>query len=290
MDCKRLFWCFAAAAALLAGCSTTRDGGYYQNDGPPASGHISTRSAVPRVESFRQATLRPYWVMGRRYSPETRDVPMRERGIGSWYGKQFHGKKTAIGETYNMYEASAAHPTMPLPSYARVTNLENGRSIIVRVNDRGPFLYDRVIDLSYGAAKEIGYAGRGTARVEVVRLTNRDIASGAWRTGASPERTEPEPRREAVPPQAARSYSVAAPSPGWAVQIGVFQDPLNAERYAAHAEALLSSSGQNVPVRILKDQGRCRVLVEQSLPHERASLRAREIGSLLGCSAFAIEK
>ena len=114
----------------------------------------------------------------------TGDKPLTQVGYGSWYGKQFHGKKTSTGEIYNMYEMSAAHTTMELPSYARVTNLENGKSVIVRVNDRGPFLHSRVIDLSYAAATKLGYAGKGTARVRVERITRAQIASGKWKKSA----------------------------------------------------------------------------------------------------------
>lgn len=114
----------------------------------------------------------------------TGDKPLTQVGYGSWYGKQFHGKKTSTGEIYNMYEMSAAHTTMELPSYARVTNLENGKSVIVRVNDRGPFLHSRVIDLSYAAATKLGYAGKGTARVRVERITRAQIASGKWKKGS----------------------------------------------------------------------------------------------------------
>ena len=131
--------CLAAATAaafLLSACSTGSK--YYQHDGPPSSSaELDTSSATPRVEHFYPASLRPYTVMGQRYVPVTSDVKMDQTGIASWYGKQFHGNKTAIGETYNMHTMSAAHPTMPLPSYARITNLENGRSVIVRVNDLG---------------------------------------------------------------------------------------------------------------------------------------------------------
>ena len=126
----------AAAAFLLSACSTGSK--YYQHDGPPSSSaELDTSSATPRVEHFYPASLRPYTVMGQRYVPVTSDVKMDQTGIASWDGKQFHGNKTAIGETYNMHAMSAAHPTMPLPSYARITNLENGRSVIVRVNDLG---------------------------------------------------------------------------------------------------------------------------------------------------------
>lgn len=164
--------CLAAVTAvtvlLLSACSTGSK--YYQHDGPPSSStELDTTNATPRVEHFYPASLRPYTVMGQRYVPVTSDIKMNQTGIASWYGKQFHGNKTAIGETYNMHAMSAAHPTMPLPSYARVTNLENGRSVVVRVNDRGPFLYNRVMDLSYAAATALDYANKGTARVKVER-------------------------------------------------------------------------------------------------------------------------
>jgi rare lipoprotein A len=109
---------------------------------------------------------RPYSVNGRTYFPEE-NVSYRAEGIASWYGRDFHGRRTANGEVYDMHAISAAHPTLPMPSYARVTNLENGRSIIVRINDRGPYARNRIIDLSTGAAKALHVYGRGLARVRV---------------------------------------------------------------------------------------------------------------------------
>jgi len=93
--------------------------------------------------------------------------PFTQRGTASWYGKKFHGQKTSSGETYDMYKMTAAHPTLPIPSYARVTNLANRKSVVVRINDRGPFHTDRIIDLSYAAAYKLGYTGAGSARVEI---------------------------------------------------------------------------------------------------------------------------
>jgi rare lipoprotein A len=171
-----------ALMAILAGCGT-QSGKYYDKDGPPSgySGRMATEDAVPRVERPAGAANKPYRVMGKNYYPQTGDRPMVQVGYGSWYGKQFHGKKTSTGETYDMYEMTAAHTTMELPSYARVTNLENGKTVIVRVNDRGPFLHERVIDLSYAAAHKLGYANKGTARVKVERLTREQIAANTWR-------------------------------------------------------------------------------------------------------------
>lgn len=188
MNVRILGVCAAALVLLVSGCSTQKNSGkYYDRDGPPKEWEtfgMSRADAVPKVEKPIASTNRPYTVMGKRYVPMTGDKPLTQVGYGSWYGKQFHGKKTSTGEIYNMYEMSAAHTTMELPSYARVTNLENGKSVIVRVNDRGPFLHSRVIDLSYAAATKLGYAGKGTARVRVERITRAQIASGKWKKGS----------------------------------------------------------------------------------------------------------
>lgn len=184
---------------------------------------------------------------------------MNQTGIASWYGKQFHGNKTAIGETYNMHAMSAAHPTMPLPSYARVTNLENGRSVVVRVNDRGPFLYNRVMDLSYAAATALDYANKGTARVKVERLTNQEIAAGTWKSGLDLTSSSAVPTQSQTPSLPATSSAnavVTEPSSGWSVQIGFFTERDNALAYAAHAEAVLASTASSQSARLVRDQGR----------------------------------
>ncbi len=177
-----LLWPSLAAAVLigLAACSSSP---YYQNDGPPGLFQkkffsFGGDTVKLKVEQPNKWANRPYTVMGKRYYPVTGDKPLTQTGTASWYGKQFHGKKTAIGEIYDMHAMTAAHPTMELPSYAKVTNLKNGRSVIVRVNDRGPFLHGRVIDLSYAAAVKLGYQKQGTTRVRVERITRRDIAAG----------------------------------------------------------------------------------------------------------------
>lgn len=154
-------------------------GGYYMDDGPgdvAPEGLLAAPDAEPRVEQYTKRGNRPYQVFGKSYTPFTDDRPYKERGKGSWYGKKFHGQTTSSGEPYDMYKMSAAHPTLPLPSYARVTNLENGRQVVVRVNDRGPFLAGRVIDLSYTAALKLGYLAKGSALLEVERLLPDEIA------------------------------------------------------------------------------------------------------------------
>ncbi|HEY0877805.1 MAG TPA: septal ring lytic transglycosylase RlpA family protein [Zeimonas sp.] len=152
-------------------------GGYYLDDGP---GHLSPADvaaipdAVPRAEPVLARTARPYTVFGRTYTPMNALVPYRERGMASWYGRRYHGKPTSSGEPYDMYAMTAAHPTLPIPSYVRVTRVSNGRSVVVRVNDRGPFLQNRLIDLSYTAAAKLGFVEAGSAEVEVEAITRFD--------------------------------------------------------------------------------------------------------------------
>ena len=158
------------APAPGAGPAPTPSTRYYKDDGPgdnvPAN-MDAIPDAIPRPEALHRFANRPYTVLGRDYVPATVLRPYRERGIASWYGRKFHGEKTSTGETYDMYAMTAAHPTLPLPSYARVTNVASGKSVVVRVNDRGPFLHGRVIDLSFAAASRIGIAQGGSGEVEV---------------------------------------------------------------------------------------------------------------------------
>jgi rare lipoprotein A len=145
-------------------------------DGPPRESVdvASVPDAVPRVEPrSRYGNPASYTVNGKRYYTLSSSNGYRERGIASWYGTKFHGRRTSSGEPYDMYAMTAAHKTLPLPTYARVTNLQNGRSIVLRVNDRGPFHHNRIIDLSYTAAWKLGILGKGTGYVEVTALDPR---------------------------------------------------------------------------------------------------------------------
>jgi rare lipoprotein A len=164
----------ALLLAFVAGCSSTpekRPGGYYKDDGPGDSAKLAAvPDAVPRAEPLHRYANRPYEVMGRNYVPLTRVGTYKQRGSASWYGKRFHGNPTSSGEKYDMYKMSAAHPILPIPSYARVTNLANSRSVVVRVNDRGPFHAGRAIDLSYAAAYKLGYIAQGSAQVEIEQV------------------------------------------------------------------------------------------------------------------------
>jgi rare lipoprotein A len=207
-----------ATALLLAGCA----GGpppRPATDGPEASPPLEldrVPDAVPQVEPLRVGgPNRPYQIFGVSYVPITTDRPFKERGLASWYGRKFHGQPTASGEIYNMYAMTAAHPTLPIPSYVRVRNPSNGREAIVRVNDRGPFHRGRIIDLSYTAALKLGLL-RGLGIVEIERLTHDEIRAGTWRrdavAAAPPIDVVREPERAATP--AAQGY--------W-VQLGAFR-------------------------------------------------------------------
>ena len=168
-------------ALLVVACGTVPrapksgepSGKYYLDDGPPERVPESLSSvpdAVPTDEPFHRFANRPYTVFGQTYVPVVNKEPKKERGMASWYGRKFHGQRTSSGETYDMFAMTAAHKTLPIPSFARVTNVKNGKSVVVRINDRGPFHSDRIIDLSYAAAARIGIVNAGSGLVEVERV------------------------------------------------------------------------------------------------------------------------
>jgi rare lipoprotein A len=153
-------------------------GAYYKDDGPgdnPPPGLELTLDAEPKIEPYSSSGNKPYVVFGKTYTPMLDDKPFSERGTGSWYGKKFHGQKTSSGELYDMYKMTAAHPTLPIPSYARITNLSNGKQVIVKINDRGPFHTNRIVDLSYTAALKLDYLGKGSSELLLERLLPADI-------------------------------------------------------------------------------------------------------------------
>lgn len=244
-------------------------GGYYQDDGPgdhPPDGLLDLPDAVPKVEPYSPTGNKPYVVFGKTYVPITDGRPFKQRGTGSWYGKKFHGQKTSSGELYDMYKLTAAHPTLPIPSYARVTNLANGKQVIVRINDRGPFHSERIIDLSYTAALKLGYLGSGSSQLEVERLLPDDIAriNAAKQAGGVAQVAPPAaaqsvplvplmaalPDKEAVPapletapaavsastPTPAASMDVADPAGGFYLQFGAFSEQGNADAERARLQ------------------------------------------------------
>ncbi|MDR3300007.1 MAG: septal ring lytic transglycosylase RlpA family protein [Candidatus Accumulibacter sp.] len=254
-----------------------RGGGYYKDDGPANAipgGLDNIPDAQPRLEPLHRGANRPYVVFGKSYVPNTTLKPMRQRGVASWYGKKFHGKKTSIGESYDMFAMTAAHPTLALPSYARVTHLGNGRSVVVRVIDRGPFHADRIIDLSYAAAYRLGYINDGRAQVEIETLlppgTTPPFRAEARAPVVFPTRPAPVP--VPAPPQrdeferlmtqlaqqtddddnAAETVepaSAASALKGLFLQLGAFSSADNAENLRAHLTRELDWLTESIQVQ-----------------------------------------
>ena len=219
-----------------------RGGGYYKDDGPGdeiPDNLDDIPDAQPRLEPLHRFANKPYNVLGKSYVPDTGLRPFKQRGIASWYGKKFHGQKTSIGEPYDMFSMTAAHPTMAIPSYARVTNPVNGRSVVVRVTDRGPFHADRIMDLSYAAAHRLGYINNGSTLVEVESIIPGDTTALAFMPIKPPvaeNRDEIETLAvrlmNETPPSTARTS--APPPSGVYLQLGAFSNTDNAESLRSH--------------------------------------------------------
>jgi rare lipoprotein A len=297
-----------AIAAVVAGCASTPTsprvereakapptapapprrggGGYYMDDGPgdgapPDLDRIA--DATPRAEPLHRFANSPYVVFGRQYVPEREVRPFKQRGVGSWYGRKFHGQRTASGETYDMYAMTAAHPTLPIPSYARVTSVATGRSVIVRVNDRGPFLHDRVIDLSYTAAWKLGYVEQGSALVEVETiLPDRTLVAAApqqWpeRTAArAPEPAPSEPQR--VP--------IEAEPGGIYLQLGAFSERDNAEGFRARLALELAVLDR--PAEVYRKDGLFRLHVGPYRTRAEANADAEKLKEALDLKAHVV--
>ena len=219
-------------------------GGYYKDDGPGSfvPDLDAIEDAEPRGEPLHRFANNAYTVFGRSYAPMRSIGYFTQQGLASWYGRMFHGQKTSSGEIYDMYGMTAAHPTLPIPSYARVTNLRNKRSVVVRINDRGPFHAGRIIDLSFTAAAKLGYIGSGSAQVEVELIQPQDFpryARGAPKPAAAapvaslPATLPASPGTTASAPVSLISSAQAAESPSEAaavyLQLGSFGSRENAE-------------------------------------------------------------
>jgi rare lipoprotein A len=271
----------ATAAKAPAPVPVPSRPGYYKDDGPgdniPAN-LDAIPEPVPRAEPLHRFANRPYTVFGREYVPATSLRPYRERGVASWYGRKFHGEKTSTGEVYDMYSLTAAHPTLPLPSYARVTNVATGRNVVVRVNDRGPFLHDRLIDLSYAAAHRIGIAQKGSGEVEVEAI----LPGAATVVAAAP-----------LPPIAAAPAATATPAlaaaepmpiqraaAGFSVQLGAFASNANARSFLDHVQNQLASAA--VEPRIREVDGLYRVYVGPYASRDEARRVAERLERAFG--------
>lgn len=222
-------------------------GGYYKDDGPgdnPPANLNDVADAEVRAEPYSKYANRPYKVFGKTYVPVTDEEPFVQRGVSSWYGKKFHGQRTSSGEIYDMYKMTAAHPTLPIPSYARVTSSATGKQVVVRINDRGPFHAGRVIDVSYTAALKLGLLSKGSQEVTVERLLpNRGVNIAEQRRNA-PQTAIPDAARDSAPAgiaalmlndrtpedEASTERPTAAPSNAFYVQLGAYARADKAEQ------------------------------------------------------------
>lgn len=265
----------AAAPAAIGG------GKYLAGDGPGAdapSNLDSLPDAVPKAEPLHRYANRPYSALGKTYTPLQATGNYKERGIASWYGKKFHGQRTSIGDTYDMYGMTAAHPTLPVPSYARVTNLANGKSVIVRVNDRGPFLHDRIIDLSYAAAYKLGYVNNGSAEVEVESIAvngSTPIAAAVTAPVVKAESVAAETVMPVMPPDVAGKVYL---------QLGAFKEKQGAESFLSKMRSELGDTGKNII--LLRTSGINRIQLGPYANSEEARRAANVLAGRLGFKPF----
>jgi rare lipoprotein A len=219
-----------------------RGGGFYLDDGPldHSIDLAAIPDAAPRPEPLHRFANRPYSVLGKDYVPLQSANGYRARGTASWYGRRYHGQKTSSGEPYDMFGMTAAHPTLPIPSYVRVTRPDTGKSVVVRVNDRGPFLHERLIDLSYAAAWKLGLVDNGSGNVVVEAVL----------PGASAPL--PVAAAEPAPPPAENKPTVLvdmADRSGHYLQLGAFASRDNAESLKAKLYRDLGDLGDKLVVR-----------------------------------------
>ena len=236
----KIYFSILILISMLTGCASVpsfknesvstpskKGGGYYLDDGPgdhPPENIDAIPDATPRVEPFNARANQPYIALDNKYTPMTSFYPYKERGIASWYGKRYHGKKTSIGEYYDMYSMTGAHTILPIPCYVRVTNTENGKSVIVRINDRGPFKKDRLIDLSFAAAYKLRLSDKGSGPVEVELIDPRQFNALKKTSDVITEKIK---EKEVIPTQV-KSEENSTNEPLY-IQAGAFKNEKNAD-------------------------------------------------------------
>lgn len=259
-------------------------GGYYLDDGPganPPADLDGIPDAVPRAEPVKASTTRPYAVFGRTYTPMTQVAPYRARGVASWYGRRYHGKPTSSGEIYDMYAMTAAHTTLPIPSYARVTNVRTGKSVVVRVNDRGPFLSDRLIDLSYVAAWKLGIVGGGSGLVDVETIVPADGTDAQVLQAAAPRAV---PVADTVPAAA----PLVSDGSGVFLQFGAFGSRASAEDFLNKMRVALE--GLEEPLLIFARESLFRVQAGPFVDRDAAQREAARVAARLGTRPLVVTR
>ena len=276
-----------------------KGGGFYKDDGPAddiPDGLDDILDAEPKWEPLHKPATKPYVVLGKEYIPNTAVKPYKTRGIASWYGKKFHGQKTSIGEPYDMFAMTAAHPTLALPSYVRVTGVQSGKTVIVRITDRGPFHADRVIDLSYTAAYKLGLINGGSGMVEVEAIIPGEAAGTTYAQVAPPPAVRPKPAErdeiellaqrmalEERPVQTAAMAGMSGESgaaKGVYLQLGAFSNADNAETLKNHLIRELDWLAE--PMRIQPGGGIHRLQLGPYASRTDADRIAEKIGAALG--------
>ena len=266
---------FLLIALCLAGCQTNNveknsedpvtdsksKGAYYLDDGPEEvipENLSSIPNAIPKKEPLNKFSNRPYKVFGKTYYPMTSLKPYTATGYATWYGKKYHGNKTSIGEVYDMYKMTAAHKTLPLPCYVKVTNLKNDKTVIVRVNDRGPFVKDRIIDLSYAAANRLEIIEKGSelVKVELIDLNKK--------------------------------VKVSKISKQIYIQAGLFSDEKNANNLINKIKKLGTVKNENI--KKIKNEDQFQVLIGPFQNNQKANLKKDELSENFFINGFIIKR
>jgi rare lipoprotein A len=253
--------------AVAQPASTPGSGGYLAGDGPddhPPANIDAIPDAVPVAEPLHRYANRPYVALDKTYRPLSQPGNFKQRGIASWYGKKFNGQRTASGEKYDMYAMTAAHPTLPIPSYARVTNVATGKSVVVRINDRGPFLHDRAIDLSYTAAHKLGIVGHGSQEVEIESLVANSYPSVRDEVATAPEQNATAAAVTSTP------LPADAPQGNIFLQLGAFNTLAAAEQFLSEMKAKLGDAGKGLVLLTQDNKTRVRIGPYASLADARS--------------------
>jgi rare lipoprotein A len=262
------------SAGHVAKTPVPGSGGYLEGDGPgdnPPANIDAIPDAVPVSEPLHRYANRPYVALDKTYKPLTRPGHFRERGIASWYGKKFNGQRTSSGEKYDMYAMTAAHPTLPIPSYARVTNTATRKSVVVRINDRGPFLHDRAIDLSYTAAHKLGIVGNGSNEVEIESIAADGSAPDiSTRPIARVETVQSVPLEPAAPAMVALAATPPVDS-GVFLQLGAFNTPEAAGKFLTEMRTKLGNIGKQLVLYSKDSKTRVHIGPYASLDEARSS-------------------
>lgn len=284
-----------------------KPGGYYLDDGPgdnPPPNIDAIPDATLKTEPLLARSNKPYSALGQQYVPMTSYSPYKQTGVASWYGKRYHGKKTSSGEVYDMYGMSGAHTILPIPSYARVTNPANGRSVIVRINDRGPFKHDRLIDLSYAAAYKLRLTGQGSGLVEVEAIDTSPAALAKMQSQVAAQTSAPVLTTTQVQTQSQATSAQAQTLPtvpltiskttstditgNYYVQAGAFKSEVNGDLLQKKIQAL--QLAENVGIANVYNNGLYRVKLGPYASRKEADAAAANIRKQLNISAIVLNQ